>query len=139
MLGDFQCRSCESHHGELVLDLGEQPLANNLLSPDALNQPAPRFPLRLVACTECWLLQITDLVPPIELFSEYVYFSSYSDVWVKHAAECANRYRDEFALSSESHVVEIASNDGYLLCNFAEAGIPHLGIEAFYLYKPSLF
>ena len=87
MLEDFQCRSCESRHGELILDLGEQPLANNLLSPGALSQPAPRFPLRLAACTECWLLQITDLVPSIELFSEYVYFSSYSDVWVKHAAE----------------------------------------------------
>ncbi len=74
-------------------------------------------------------MQITDLVPPVELFSDYVYFSSYSDAWVKHAAECAKRYRDEFALSNESYVVEIASNDGYLLCNFAEAGIPHLGIE----------
>ena len=129
MLEDFHCRSCGSNHGELILDLGEQPLANNLLSPDALNQPEPRFPLRLAACTECWLLQITDLVSPEELFSEYVYFSSYSDVWVKHAAVCANRYRDEFALSSESHVVEIASNDGYFLRNFAGAGIPHLGIE----------
>ena len=129
MLEDFHCRSCGSNHGELILDLGEQPLANNLLSPDALNQPEPRFPLRLAACTECWLLQITDLVSPVELFSEYVYFSSYSDVWVKHAAVCANRYRDEFALSSESHVVEIASNDGYFLRNFAGAGIPHLGIE----------
>jgi len=129
MLADFQCRSCEARNGELILDLGEQPLANNLLRPEDLAKSEPRFPLRLAVCTECWLVQITDLVPPVELFSDYVYFSSCSDAWVKHSAECAKRYRDEFALSSESYVVEIASNDGYLLRNFAEAGIPHLGIE----------
>jgi SAM-dependent methyltransferase len=129
MLEDFQCRSCDSNRGELVLDLGEQPLANNLLNPGDIDKSEPRFPLRLAVCTECWLLQITDLVPPVELFSDYVYFSSYSDAWVRHAAQCANRYRDEFALNSQSHVVEIASNDGYLLRNFADAGIPHLGIE----------
>lgn len=129
MLEDFKCRSCESHHVELVLDLGEQPLANNFLNPEDLNKPEPRFPLCLAICAECWLLQITDLVPSVELFSDYVYFSSYSDAWVKHAAECASRYRNEFALNRESHVVEIASNDGYLLHNFAVANIPHLGIE----------
>jgi len=122
----FQCRSCQSLDGLLVLDLGEQPLANNFLSTEDLDQPEPRFPLRLAVCTECWLLQITDLVPPVELFSEYVYFSSYSDAWVAHAAECAERYQKEFA---PQHVVEIASNDGYLLRHFAEAGVSHLGIE----------
>ena len=122
----FQCRSCQSLDGLLVLDLGEQPLANNFLSPEDLDQPEPRFPLRLAVCAECWLLQITDLVPPVELFSEYVYFSSYSDAWVAHAAECAERYQKEFA---PQHVVEIASNDGYLLRHFAEAGVSHLGIE----------
>jgi SAM-dependent methyltransferase len=126
MLEDFQCRSCAARSGELILDLGEQPLANNLLAPEDLAQPEPRFPLRLAVCTECWLLQITDLVPPVELFSDYIYFSSYSDAWVKHAAECAARYRDEFA---PNYVIEIASNDGYLLRHFAEAKIPHLGIE----------
>jgi len=126
MLEDFQCRSCESRRGELILELGEQPLANNLLNPEDLSLPEPCFPLRLVVCADCWLLQITDLVPPVELFSDYIYFSSYSDAWVKHAAECAARYRDEFA---PSYVVEIASNDGYLLRHFAAAAIPHLGIE----------
>ena len=129
MLPDFQCRSCEASNGELILDYGEQPLANNLLRPEDLEKSEPRFPLRLAVCTECWLLQLTDLIPPVQLFSEYVYFSSYSDVWVKHAADCARRYCEEFALGTDSFVVEIASNDGYLLCNFAEAGIPHLGIE----------
>jgi len=122
----FQCRSCQSPDGLLVLDLGEQPLANNFLSPEDLGQPEPRFPLRLAVCTECWLLQITDLVPPVELFSEYVYFSSYSEAWVTHAAACAARYQKEFA---PQYVVEIASNDGYLLRHFAEAGVSHLGIE----------
>ena len=129
MQDDFQCLSCGSRQGELVLDLGDQPLANNLLGPGDIDKPEPRFPLRLAVCTECWLLQITDLVPPVELFSDYVYFSSYSDSWVQHAAECSARYCNEFNLGSNSCVVEIASNDGYLLRNFAEAGIPHLGIE----------
>jgi SAM-dependent methyltransferase len=123
---NFSCRSCSDASGELVLDLGEQPLSNNLPFPGDLDRPEPRFPLRLVVCTGCWLLQITDLVPPVKLFSEYVYFSSYSDAWVKHTAECASRYRDEFA---PGYVVEIASNDGCLLRHFAEADIPHLGIE----------
>ena len=126
MLADFQCRSCESRNGDLVLDLGEQPLANNILAPEDLAKPEPRFPLRLAVCTDCWLLQITDLVPPVELFSDYVYFSSYSETWVAHTAACADRYLREFA---PKHVVEIASNDGCLLRHFAKAGVSHLGIE----------
>ena len=125
-LTGFQCRSCQSTDGLKVLDLGEQPLANNFLSPEDLEKPEPRFPLRLAVCADCWLLQITDLVPPVELFSDYVYFSSYSDAWVAHAAECAARYQKEFA---PQHVVEIASNDGYLLRHFAEANVSHLGVE----------
>jgi len=126
MIENFQCRSCAARSGELILDLGEQPLANNLLASEDLAQPEPRFPLRLAVCTECWLLQITDLVPPVELFSDYIYFSSYSDAWTQHAAKCAGRYRDEFA---PSYVIEIASNDGYLLRHFSETHTPHLGIE----------
>ena len=129
MPDDFQCRSCGARQGELVLNLGNQPLANNLLDPRDIDKSEPRFPLRLAVCRECRLLQIMDLVPPIELFSDYVYFSSNSDSWVKYAAECAERYRNEYNLDSNSCVVEIASNDGYLLRNFSAAGIPHLGIE----------
>ena len=126
MLENFQCRSCAARSGELILDLGEQPLANNLLAPEDLAQPEPRFPLCLAVCTECWLLQITDLVPPVDLFSDYIYFSSYSDAWMQHASECAARYSEDF---TPNYVIEIASNDGYLLRHFAEANIPHLGIE----------
>ena len=126
MLENFQCRSCAARSGELILDLGEQPLANNLLALEDLAQPEPRFPLRLAVCTECWLLQIIDLVPPVDLFSDYIYFSSYSDVWTQHAAECVARYCEDFA---PNYVIEIASNDGYLLRHFAEANTSHLGIE----------
>ena len=126
MTVEFQCRSCASCSAEEVIDLGNQPLANNFLRPEDLELPEPRFPLRLVVCTECWMLQITDLVPPVDLFSEYVYYSSYSDAWVAHAAACATRYREEF---NPDHVVEIASNDGYPLRHFADWGVSHLGIE----------
>lgn len=129
MTPSFQCRACGSRHGTLVLDLGLQPLANNLLRPEDLAKPEPRFPLRLFVCNECWLMQIADLVPPVELFSEYLYFSSFSDAWVQHARQTVSRYLAEFNLGPQSHVVEIASNDGYLLQNFVRAGVPCLGIE----------
>src|SRR5438552_5263388 len=126
---DFQCRSCGGRQGTMLLDLGLQPLANNLLRPEDLSKPEPKFPLRLAVCQSCWLLQITDLVPPMDLFSEYLYFSSFSDALLRHAREAAGRYIAEFGLSAQSYVVEIASNDGYLLQNFVKAGVPCLGIE----------
>ncbi len=125
----LKCRSCGSPDAALILDLGLQPLANNLLTPADLAKPEPKFPLRLAVCQSCWLLQITDLVPPVALFSEYLYFSSFSDVMLRHAREAASRYVQEFNLNAESLVVEVASNDGYLLQNFVQAGVPCLGIE----------
>jgi SAM-dependent methyltransferase len=125
----FQCRSCGGSKGSLILDLGQQPLANNLLRPEDLAKPEPKFPLRLAICQNCWLLQILDLVPPVQLFSEYLYFSSFSDLMLRHAREAAGRYVKEFSLTAASFVVEIASNDGYLLQNFQAAGVPCLGIE----------
>ena len=125
----LKCRSCGSSEAALILDLGVQPLANNLLTPADLAKPEPKFPLRLAVCQSCWLLQITDLVPPVDMFSEYLYFSSVSDALVRHAREAAEGYCLEFSLGRQSHVVEIASNDGYLLQNFQRAQIPCLGIE----------
>jgi len=125
----FQCRSCGSARGTLILDLGTQPLANNLLRPEDLAKPEPKFPLRLAVCESCWLLQILDLVPPVQLFAEYLYFSSFSDLMLRHAQAAAERYVGEFGLNRQSLVVEIASNDGYLLKNFRSAGVPCLGIE----------
>src|ERR1051325_4227177 len=126
---DFQCRSCGQKEGALILDLGLQPLANNLLRQEDLAKTEPKFPLRLALCESCWLLQITDLVPPVNLFSEYLYFSSFSDLMLRHAREAAERYLKEFGLNAQSHVVEVASNDGYLLQNFVQAKVPCLGIE----------
>lgn len=129
MSESFCCRACGSRHGSLVLDLGTQPLANNLLRPADLAKTEPRFPLRLFVCPDCWLLQIADLVPPVELFSEYLYFSSFSDAMLRHARTATDHYLANFRLGPQSHVVEIASNDGYLLQNFLRAGVPCLGIE----------
>jgi len=123
------CRACGAPDRVLILDLGIQPLANNLLRPEDLGKPEPRFPLRLAVCPRCWLLQITDLVPPVTLFSEYLYFSSFSDAVLRHARQAAERYIREFNLGRDSFVVEIASNDGYLLQNFVAGGVPCLGIE----------
>jgi len=113
----------------MVLDLGVQPLANNLLREEDLSKPEPRFPLRLAVCESCWLLQILDLVPPVDLFSEYLYFSSFSDAMLRHSEAAANRYIQEFGLGKKSLVTEVASNDGYLLQFFHKRGVPSLGIE----------
>ena len=129
MSESFSCRACGSRHGALVLDLGAQPLANNLLRPADLAKTEPRFPLRLFVCPECWLMQIADLVPPVELFSEYLYFSSFSDAMLRHARTATDRHLADCQLGPQSSVVEIASNDGYLLQNFVRAGVPCLGIE----------
>lgn len=125
----FLCRSCGSAHGRPVLDLGIQPLANNLLTAEDLAKPEPKFPLRVALCESCWLLQITDIVPPVDLFSEYLYFSSFSDALLRHARESVEARLAEGGLDKDSFVVEIASNDGYLLKNFVAAGVPCLGIE----------
>src|SRR5260370_35506328 len=98
----FRCRSCGGNQGALVLDLGIQPLANNLLREQDLSQPESKFPLRLAVCQSCWLLQITDLVPPAQLFSEYLYFSSFSDLMLQHAQQAAERYIREFSLEQRS-------------------------------------
>src|SRR6266850_1562780 len=126
---EFKCRSCGSSNGSLILDLGVQPLANNLLRPEDLSRPEPKFPLRLALCHSCRLLQIVDLVPAVDLFSEYLYFSSFSDLMLSHAKEAAARHIREFSLGANSLVVEIARNAGYFLKNFKESAVPCLGIE----------
>ena len=130
ILHHFTCRSCGSTSGREVLDLGLQPLANNLLPvPPEEAGKEPRFPLIVDVCNECFLMQLRDLVPPVTLFSEYLYFSSFSDAMLRHARGAVERHSSEYSLGSESLVVEIASNDGYLLQYFQEKGIPSLGIE----------
>ncbi len=124
-----RCLACGSKQLLPVLDLGVQPLANNLLAESDLEQEEPRFPLGIQVCESCWLVQLTHLVPPVDLFSSYLYFSSYSDTMLRHAATAVETFTENLGLDPGSFVVEIASNDGYLLRNFVRAGIPCLGIE----------
>ena len=123
------CRSCGSPELFPFLDLREQPLANALLTDETLNQPEKLYPLKVVLCTKCTLIQITEDVDPEIMFGNYLYFSSFSDTMLQHAKEIADRLRVERKLGPQSLVVELASNDGYLLKNFVAAGVPVLGIE----------
>ena len=124
-----RCRGCGEDALEVVLDLGTQPLANALLDPDDLDRPEPRYPLALAFCPSCSLVQITETVPPEALFREYAYFSSVSDEMVEHAREIAERMIRERRLGPDSLVIELASNDGYLLQHYVAHGIPVLGID----------
>jgi 2-polyprenyl-3-methyl-5-hydroxy-6-metoxy-1,4-benzoquinol methylase len=123
------CRACEGNRLEPVLDLGSTPLANRLLAENELTQPEPRFPLELVFCPACTLLQITETVPPEVLFRDYVYFSSFSDTMLAHASQLATSLIEKRRFHPGSLVVEAASNDGYLLKHYAAKKIPVLGIE----------
>ena len=129
MSSAIACRSCGRPDLELVLSLGRMPLANALLTADELNQPEPTYPLELAFCSNCSLVQITETVPPERLFRDYLYFSSFSDTMLRHAQAIVERVIDSRRLDKKSLVVEIASNDGYLLQYYKQAGIPVLGIE----------
>ena len=122
-------RGCGKPGLAVVLDLGEQPLANAILKESDLARPEPRFPLAMAYCPDCWLVQITETIPPDVLFREYTYFSSVSDAFVEHSRVIAERLIAERGLGSGSLVVELASNDGYLLQHYARAGVPVLGID----------
>ncbi|MBI4317871.1 MAG: class I SAM-dependent methyltransferase [Chloroflexi bacterium] len=123
------CRCCGNPKLEEVLSLGNLPLANALLRAEQLSDPEPRFPLDLVLCPDCSLLQITATVPPEMLFQDYPYFSSFSDTMLSHARQLAEHLTSSLGLTAESLVIEAASNDGYLLQFFKSIGIPVLGIE----------
>src|SRR5262245_23799378 len=123
------CRSCGAANLELILTLGQTPLANALLNEEQLAQAEPSYPLDLVFCSRCALVQITETVPPEKLFRDYFYFSSFSDTILSHAEAIATRLIDERKLGGESLVMEIASNDGYLLQHYQRRGVGVLGIE----------
>ncbi len=129
MTKETTCRSCASENLHLVLSLGDTPLANSLLTKEQLARPEARYPLDLVFCQDCTLVQITETVPPEELFRDYLYFSSFSDTMLNHARTLVTRLIEERQLDDESLAVEIASNDGYLLQYYRDARIPVLGIE----------
>jgi SAM-dependent methyltransferase len=123
------CRGCGSPDLQLVLSLGRVPLANGLLSSEELDRAESRFPLEIAFCQRCALVQTTETVPPETLFREYLYFSSFSDTVLANAHANATSIMRRRSLGADSLVAEIASNDGYLLRHFVEAGIPVLGIE----------
>lgn len=123
------CRSCSGSDLRSVLSLGATPLANALRTKEQLTLPEAHFPLELVFCASCSLVQITETVSPEELFGEYPYFSSFSDTMVRHAADLVRRVVGERRLDPSSLATEVASNDGYLLQFYQQAGIPVLGIE----------
>jgi len=123
------CRFCGSPLTHTFVDLGAQPLANRYLKPDELGAMEPHYPLHLFVCGRCLLVQGEEVVSPDVVFSDYAYFSSYSESWLAHARAFVAMAVERFALTPSTRVVEVASNDGYLLQYFVERGIPVLGIE----------
>ena len=113
----------------MVLSLGETPLANALLSEEDLEKPEAVYPLDLAFCPQCSLVQITETVPPEELFSHYLYFSSFSDTMLRYAEQLAKRLIESRKLGPQSLVIELASNDGYLLQFYRQRGVGVLGVE----------
>ena len=123
------CRACGSTRRHSFVDLGTSPLANSYPGADELATPDARYPLHARVCDTCFLVQVDEVVTSQAMFSDYAYFSSYSASWVEHARRFSEQARDGLGLGPESLVVEVASNDGYLLRHFADAGIPVLGVE----------
>jgi SAM-dependent methyltransferase len=123
------CRFCGAPLSHVFVDLGASPLANSYLEPEALGKAEPFYPLTVYVCAECFLVQLPEEEKPEAIFSDYAYFSSYSESWLRHAEAYARRMIERFGFGPEQQVVEVASNDGYLLRWFQERGIPVLGIE----------
>jgi 2-polyprenyl-3-methyl-5-hydroxy-6-metoxy-1,4-benzoquinol methylase len=123
------CRFCGARLEHVFADLGDSPLANSFVAADTQDQPEPRFPLQVRICPECLLVQLPEFETPENIFSDYAYFSSFSSSWLDHARRYVGAMTERFALDGESQVVEVASNDGYLLRYFKERGIPVLGVE----------
>jgi SAM-dependent methyltransferase len=124
------CRHCKAPLRQVFLDLGHAPPSNAYILPEQLNEPEITFPLRLRVCKSCWLVQTEDFSEADRLFdAEYAYFSSTSKSWLEHAAQYSAAMIERFDLGADSLVIEVASNDGYLLKNFVAVGVPCLGIE----------
>jgi SAM-dependent methyltransferase len=124
-----RCRFCDEPLRVTFVDLGSTPLANSYVDPALADEPDPTYPLHARVCESCFLVQVESVVPAAEIFGDYAYFSSVSDSWLDHARRFALQAVDVCGLNDTSLVIEIASNDGYLLRHFIELGIPALGIE----------
>ena len=125
----MRCRLCDSEQLLSVLDLGATPPCERFLLEEQLDLPETTYPLHLRLCEECLLLQIPALITPEDTFTDYAYFASYSDSWVEHARNFVEKAVHDLGLGPHSSIVEVASNDGYLLRHAISAGIPCLGIE----------
>ena len=126
----MNCRHCKNPLTHLFLDLGSSPPSNSYLNRNTLNEPEKWYPLKVLVCEKCWLVQTEDFVGASEMFSEdYAYFSSFSSSWLKHAKDYVNKITARFNLKNESTFVEIAANDGYLLQYIKDMNIPCYGIE----------
>src|SRR5262245_50583370 len=128
-MSTINCRFCAAPLHHIFADLGASPLSNAYLRADQLDGMEPFFPLTVYVCEQCWLVQLPAVETPENIFSDYAYFSSYSDSWLHHADNYTAQMRDRFGFASAHQVVGIASNDGYLLQYFHAAGIPVLGVE----------
>jgi SAM-dependent methyltransferase len=124
-----QCRFCGAALQDTVVDLGMSPLCESFLSADQLDGMEPFYPLHVWVCRKCFLVQLSEYVRVEEIFAEYAYFSSFSSAWLKHAEDYVTMISDRLSLGKHAFVVELASNDGYLLQYFVKRGIPCLGIE----------
>jgi len=126
----MKCRHCDHELEYIFLDLGYAPASNAYLSKEDLGAPETTFPLKIYVCDQCWLVQTEDYADADELFSaDYAYFSSTSQSWLQHAASYTEKITKRLKLEKNSFVIEVASNDGYLLKNFVANGIPCLGVE----------
>ena len=123
------CRFCKTPLHHVFVDLGGSPMANSYLSPEQLFKMEPYYPLCVYVCDACYLVQLPEVQSPEEIFTDYAYFSSYSESWLKHAKDYTSLMIDRFGFDSRSRIIEIASNDGYLLQYFKEKNVPVLGIE----------
>jgi hypothetical protein len=123
------CRFCGSELKHTFVDLGMSPLCESYVSADQLNQMEPFYPLHVYVCDQCFLVQLEEYVAPENIFTEYAYYSSYSTSWLQHSENYVHQMIDRFHLDHKSFVIEVASNDGYLLQYFVERQIPCLGIE----------
>jgi hypothetical protein len=124
-----KCRFCDNELELSFVDLGMSPLSNSYIPPEKLQKMEPFYPLHAFLCDQCFLVQLSEFESPENIFSEYAYFSSYSQSWLEHAKNYTDKMTERFGLNASSNVIEIASNDGYLLQYFNEKGIPVLGIE----------
>src|SRR5258706_9890808 len=124
-----RCRFCGGPLDTVFCDLGATPLANAFLNADQLGLPEASYPLCVRVCKHCLLVQLGQFESRERIFGDYVYFSSYSDTWLEHARRYTGAMIDRFCLTRASRVVELASNDGYLLQYFKQHGIPVLGVE----------